>query len=548
MIKTKIKNFLKKAVKENIEIEVFTPENEQFGHYSTNVALKLGMRKPEQSSMRKAHANKKNPMAIATNLKSQISNLKSDVFNKVEVAAPGFINFWLSEKVLQNELKEILKKKSSYAKVSADKGKIQVEFVSANPTGPLTLANGRGGFMGDVLSNILKFCGYKTEREYYVNDTGNQILTLGKSILVNAGFLEEAHSTSSGQENFYKGVYIGDWAKKHKLIIKKYKDNPLKLGQSAAKDFLTGIKKVLQKEAKISFNRWTSEEKDIHKKSYIEKVLKIFKNKNLVYEKDSAVWLKTTEFGDDKDRVLVTSDGFPTYFLADSGHYSETKERGFSGKIAIWGPDHHGYVKRIQTAAEIIGFKNSEIIITQAVRLISKGKEVKMSKRTGEFVTFEELIKEVGADAARFFFLMHSPDSHMDFDLDLAKEQSMKNPVYYAQYAAVRCQSILRKAKINTDVRKLKLNLLNTKEDLDLMRMLARFPEIIEEAAEKLNPQVLARYSLDLARQFHNFYEKERIVGEEKNLMLARLILISATLTVFKNIFKLLGIGLPKKM
>ena len=406
--------------------------------------------------------------------------------------------------------------------------------------------------MGDVLSNILKFCGYKTEREYYVNDTGNQILTLGKSILVNAGFLEEAHSTSSGQENFYKGVYIGDWAKKHKLIIKKYKDNPLKLGQSAAKDFLTGIKKVLQKEAKISFNRWTSEEKDIHKKSYIEKVLKIFKNKNLVYEKDSAVWLKTTEFGDDKDRVLITSDGFPTYFLADSGHYLETKERGFGGKIAIWGPDHHGYVKRIQAAAEIISFKNSKIIITQAVRLISRGKEVKMSKRTGEFATFEELIKEVGADAARFFFLMHSPETHMDFDLDLAKERSMKNPVYYAQYAAVRCQSILKKSKsVHSNILEnvgMNLKLLNTPEDINLMRILARFSEIIEEAAKKLNSQVLARYSLDLARQFHNFYEKERIIGEEKNLMLARLILISATLTVFKNIFKLLGIGLPKKM
>src|SRR3989344_5151207 len=551
MIKSRIENYLKKVIKKPIEIEVFVSENEQFGHYSTNVSLRLAKIRGE------------NPIQIAKKIKNLLSSMIArNFFKKVEVATPGFINFWISEKVLQNELKEILKQKNDYGRSRVNppnpptggggqRSKIQVEFISANPTGPLTLANGRGGFMGDVLSNILEFCGYKIEREYYINDTGNQILTLGKSILAANGFIKD-------EENFYKGNYVKEWAKKNSSIIKKFQDNPLKVGKLAAKDFLKTIRKVLKEKAGIDYDRWTSEEKDIHKKNYINKVLDIFsakggsasgrKNKNLVYEKDSAVWLKTTEFGDDKDRVLVTNDGFPTYFLADSGHYLETKERGFGGKIAIWGPDHHGYVKRIQTAAEIISFKNSKIIITQAVRLISRGKEVKMSKRTGEFVTFEELIKEVGADAARFFFLMHSPETHMDFDLDLAKEQSMKNPVYYAQYAAVRCQSILRKAKINTDVRKLKLNLLNTKEDLDLMRMLARFPEIIEEAAEKLNPQVLARYSLDLARQFHNFYEKERIVGEEKNLMLARLILISATLTVFKNIFKLLGIGLPKKM
>jgi len=473
-------------------------------------------------------------------------------FKKIEIAPPGFINFWISEKVLQNELKEILKQKNDYGRSKINpphppiggggqRSKIQIEFISANPTGPLTLANGRGGFMGDVLSNILEFCGYKIEREYYINDTGNQILTLGKSILAANGFIKD-------EENFYKGNYVKEWAKKNSSIIKKFQDNPLKVGKLAAKDFLKTIRKVLKEKAGIDYDRWTSEEKDIHKKNYINKVLDIFKKKNLVYDKDGATWLKTTDFGDDKDRVLVTNDGFPTYFLADSGHYLETKERGFGGKIAIWGPDHHGYVKRIQAAAEIISFKNSKIIITQAVRLISKGKEVKISKRTGEFVTFEELINEVGADAARFFFLMHSSDSHMDFDLDLAKERSLENPVYYAQYAAVRCQSILSKSKVKGQMSDVNLNLLNTKEDLDLMRMLARFSEIIEEAAEKLNPQVLARYSLDLARQFHNFYEKERIIGEEKNLMLARLILISATLTVFKNIFKLLGIGLPKKM
>ena len=545
MIKSRIENYLKKVIKKPIEIEVFVSENEQFGHYSTNVSLRLAKIRGE------------NPIQIAKKIKNLLSSMIArNFFKKVEVATPGFINFWISEKVLQNELKEILKQKNDYGRSRVNpphpptggggqRSKIQIEFISANPTGPLTLANGRGGFMGDVLSNILEFCGYKIEREYYINDTGNQILTLGKSILAANGFIKD-------EENFYKGNYVKEWAKKNSSIIKKFQDNPLKVGKLAAKDFLKTIRKVLKEKAGIDYDRWTSEEKDIHKKNYINKVLDIFKKKNLVYDKDGATWLKTTDFGDDKDRVLVTNDGFPTYFLADSGHYLETKERGFGGKIAIWGPDHHGYVKRIQAAAEIISFKNSKIIITQAVRLISRGKEVKMSKRTGEFATFEELIKEVGADAARFFFLMHSPETHMDFDLDLAKERSMKNPVYYAQYAAVRCQSILKKSKsVHSNILEnvgMNLKLLNTPEDINLMRILARFSEIIEEAAKKLNSQVLARYSLDLARQFHNFYEKERIIGEEKNLMLARLILISATLTVFKNIFKLLGIGLPKKM
>ena len=555
MIKSKIIDLLKKVVKEDIKIEIFVPENENFGHYSTNVALKLGMRKPEQSSMRKAHANKKNTMVIAEEIKKPLSQVEAgEFFQKIEIAPPGFINFWLSEKTLQNELKEILKNKKNYGKLKPKNQNlkpIQIEFISANPTGPLTLANGRGGFFGDVLSNILEFSGYKIEREYYINDTGNQILTLGKSILANAGLLK-------WDENFYKGGYVKDWAKKHKLVVKKYKDEPLKVGKLAAKDFLKTIKKVLKEKTSINYDRWTSEDKNIHKKNYINKVLDIFERKNLVYDKDNATWLKTTDFGDDKDRVLVTSDGFPTYFLADAGHYLETKERGFGGKIAVWGPDHYGYVKRIQTAAEIIGFKNSEIIITQAVRLMSRGKEVKMSKRTGEFVTFEELIKEVGADAARFFFLMHSPETHMDFDIDLAKEHSMKNPVYYLQYAAVRAQGILRKSNVKGQMSNANLNLLNTPEDMNLMRILARFPEIIEEGAKNYSPQILARYSLDLARQFHNFYEKERIIppslklrrasGEEKDLMAVRLELIKAAQIIFKNIFQLLGISMPKKM
>mgnify|MGYP001571949897 CR=1 FL=1 len=531
MIKSKIINYLRKIIKEDIGIEVFVPENEQFGHYSTNAALKL------------AKGLKKSPIEIAEEIKSKLEKQLDmlGLIKETKVVSPGFINFWLKPEFFQNELKEILRKKERYGKsqiANRKSQKIQIEFISANPTGPLTLANGRGGFLGNALSNILEFYGHKIEREYYINDTGNQILTLGKSILANAGLLKP-------EESFYKGEYVKEWAQKNLKLVKKYKDKPLKVGQTTAADFLKEIKLVVKK-AKINFDRWTSEEKHIHKKSFVKKALKIFESEKLVYKKDGALWLKTTQFGDDKDRVLITSDGFPTYFLADAGHYLETKTRGFDAKINILGPDHFGYVNRIQAAAKIIGLKNSKIIVTQVVRLISKGKEAKMSKRKGEFVTFEDLIKEVGLDVARFFFLMYSPDTHMNFDLDLAKERSLKNPVYYVQYAAVRARSIL--GKIKNQKSKINFELLNTKEDINLMRMLARFPEIIEEAAGSYSPQILARYSLDLAREFHNFYEKERIIGEEKNLTLSRLALIQATLLIFKNIFNLLGISLPKKM
>ena len=530
ILRQEIKKAIKKLFQKEIDFDVFA--GDKFGDYASNAAMVLKTGNPIEAAEK-----------IAAELKK--SKKFSWSVGKTEIANPGFLNFWLSEKVLQNEIKEILKQKEKYGAKNKKKEKIQVEFVSANPTGPLTLANGRGGFFGDVLANVFEFQGWKIEREYYINDTGNQILTLGKSILAANSLIEE-------EKNFYKGGYIKEWAKKHKTISGKYQNNPLKLGQSAAKDFLEAIKKILTEGAKIKFDRWTSEDRQIHKKSFIKKVLAIFKKAGLIRKKDGALWLETTRFGDDKNRVLITQDGFPTYFLADAGHYLETKKRGFEQKINIMGPDHYGYVKRIQAAAKIIGFKKSEAIITQAVRLMSRGREVKMSKRAGEFVTFENLLKEINLDAVRFFFLMHSTDTHMDFDLDLAKERSMKNPVYYVQYAAVRCQSILRKSKINSKFKifksKINLNLLNTPADINLARILAQFPESVEEAAEKYNPQILTRYSTDLARIFHNFYEKERIIGEKPEITAARLALIQAALIIFKNTFKLLGINLLLKM
>ncbi|MDI6820852.1 MAG: arginine--tRNA ligase [Patescibacteria group bacterium] len=523
-------DLIKKTVPKKIDFDVLIPDDEKYGHYSTNVAFRLAKEK------------KSDPMATAEESKNAFLKKEPFIFEKIEISKPGFINFSFSLDFLHKRLQEILKAGNDFGKKKLSKSKIekvQVEFISANPTGPLTLANGRGGFFGDVLSNVLQWSGYEVEREYYVNDTGNQIITFGKSILAAAGFLKE-------EEEFYKGDYIKKWAEKNKKIIEENKNNPLKLGQRAAEDFLKLIKKAVQDKARIRFDRFTSEDKDIHKKDLIQKVLKLFDKEGKVYKKDGAMWLKTTEFGDDKDRVLMTSDHEPTYFLADAGHYLETKERGFDGKINVLGPDHYGYVKRIQSAAKIIGLEKSEVIITQAIRLVRDGKEAKMSKRKGEFVTFEDLIDEVGEDVARFFFLMISVGTHMDFDIGLAKERSRKNPVFYAQYAYVRAKNILEKlGKIS---KKADLSILNTKEDLNLILNLSRFPEVLEDTSKDYQLHRLTRYAQDLSRVFHDFYEKERVIGEEEKIVNARASLIKAAVIVFQDLFEVLGISAPDKM
>ncbi|MBI5079310.1 arginine--tRNA ligase [Candidatus Wolfebacteria bacterium] len=550
MIKEKIVDCLKKTIVFlPFTPDVFIPENEQFGHYSTNVALKL------------AKLSKKKPLEVAENLKSSILNLKSDFFQKIEVAPPGFVNFWLSEKVLQDELKDILKQKEKYGRSTlrqAQGKKVQIEFISANPTGPLTIGNGRGGFFGDVLANILKFVGHKVAREYYVNDAkvSAQIKELGKTAMGEG----KTYSTKNLESQIAK---IGA---KLKNLSASWRTKKLKndlygeAGYLLAQEIQKNNKKFIEKILKIKFDKWFSEE-SLYQNGSVNKILSELKKKNLVYEKDGALWLKTSDFSDSEDRVLVRKSrlagqvGEPTYFLPDLAyHLNKFKIRKFNKVIDIWGADHHGYEPRLRAGLKALGiFENGDgkfqVIITQLARLIRNGEEVKMSKRKGEYITLEDLIKEIGLDAARFFFLMSSPGTHMNFDLSLAKEKSLKNPVYYAQYAAVRCQSILRKAKSEKRKAKINFNLLSTKEDLDLMRMLARFPEIIEEAAENYNPQILARYSMDLARQFHNFYEKEKVIGlDNKETVFARLILIEAALTVFKNIFSLLGVSLPRKM
>ncbi len=528
-IRSRITAIVAKAVPKGTVFDVRVAEEHQEAHYATMVAFQL------------AKAEKKNPREIATKIADSIGvKAPKGFFEKVEVAGPGFINFSVSSNVLEEELKRILNEKKKYGTLKLLKKKVQLEFISANPTGPLTLANGRGGFLGDALGNVLARAGAKVEREYYVNDTGNQVLNLGKSILAAGGIIPDS-------EEYYKGDYVKEWADGHRALIESMKGKPLSLGERAAKDFLRFIKTAVQKKARIKFDRFTSE-KQIHTTGLVKKVLTLFKKKNFVFEEDGATWLKTTAFGDDKDRVIITKEGNPTYFLADAGHYLQTKQRGFDTKINILGPDHYGYVARIQAVAKILGFKESTVLVTQAIRLMEQGELVKMSKRKGKFVTFEELVDEVGADVARFFFLMIAPETHMDFDLALAKERSQKNPVYYVQYAYVRAKNILTKMKITTASKNFDVTKLSTVHDIGLIRELARFPEIIEDAARDYGVHRLTRYASELAKTFHNFYEAERVAGEEKGISDARVALVAATCIIFENLFSTIGISAPKKM
>lgn len=537
-----IKKQIKKAISEDIEIDVFPSEKEEFGHYSTNVAFKL------------APALKKKPMEIAKEMVSNVRRQASGAFEKVEVVAPGFVNFWLSPKILQKELAAILKEKESFGKLrTRHSQKVNVEFVSANPTGPLTMANGRGGFYGDVLANVLEKAGHKVTREYYINDTGNQIFLLGLSILNKTApaKVEEilAKHPIADKAVLYIGAYIDNLA--NVLGAGRLREeSPMKIGQRASRQLLRDIKKSLRL-AGIRHNVWFSEDKNLHKKGELKKALAFLEKKGLVKKREGALWLALS--GDEglNDAVLVKSDGEPTYFLADLAyHYDKFLKRKFDIAIDIWGADHHGYAERMKKGIRALGIDPNKlkIIITQLVRLMSKGKEVKMSKRKGEFITLDDLIKEVGLDVARFFFLMYSPDTHMDFDLDLAKERSQKNPVYYAQYAFVRAHNILNKTKKRQQITT-NLRLLNSESEIKLMLELVKLPDIIRQAAEDYQVHRLTKYASELSRAFHNFYEKERVLNaENKNLKESRLALVSAAKIVLGNLFDILGISKPKKM
>lgn len=542
MIQDKIRREIFRGLREvfpslNLKMEDIELEKAKKSQYdfASNIAFKL------------AKELKSSPKEITDKLITALNkkNLGFEI-----TAEAGFLNFNLNAQSLTDGLSDILNKKQKYANLDLFKNKkIQVEFISANPTGPLTLGNGRGGFGGDVLANVFKKCGAQVTREYYVNDGGNQVKILAESLLAESKMIPEP-------EQRYKGEYISEYAKKYSKECKKLQADLLKLGQFASKIILENMIKPAVKKMGITFDVWFSEDK-LMKSGAVEEAISKLTKYELTEEKDGAVWMKTTKFGDDKDRVLVKSDGEKTYFANDVAyHFNKLYKRRFAKIVNFWGADHHGYVGRMQAAVAAMSCPDSlDIIIFQLVRLIKDGKEYKMSKRAGTYVTMDDLFELIGNDAsdvARFFFLSRDFDTHMDFDLNLARETGEKNPVFYVKYAHARLSGILRNAKVKTPKSKIDLTLLNKKEEQELIKELLKLPEIIKEVAtdKKYPIHKFTYYVRDVAGKFHNFYDKCRVIDESNpQLTAARLELVRATKIVLKIVGEdLIGIKMPEKM
>jgi len=502
------------------EIQTERPEEKSHGDYAANFAMLL------------SKVVKKNPLELAKMLKTEILSLNPELFSKVEVKEPGFINFFISKEYLQQRIGEILKKGKKFGELKIGKGKkVQVEFISANPTGPLTVGNARGGPFGDVLGNILGKAGFKVEKAYYINDYGMQILALGHSIL-------------KDKEAKYKGIYIDE-------ICKRIKEKEAyKAGERAAKIIINEMIKKTTDRMGIKYNEWFSE-MTLHQNGEINKVLKILERKNLIYQKEKATWFRSSKYGDERDRVLVKADDAKTYLAGDIAyHRYKFEKKKFDKVIDIWGADHAGDVPGLQAGIEALGHKGKlDILLLQFVTIFERGEKFKVSKRRGTFITMDELLDEVGVDIARFFFLQKSANTHLNFDLALAKAQSEKNPVYYIQYAYARICSILRKSKVkNLKITVKNLKLLNHQNELELIKQILRFPEIIEATARDYQIQRIPKYATDFSVAFHQFYRDCKVISDDKNLSQARLGLISAAKIVLKNTLDLMGVSAPEKM
>lgn len=555
-VKTEITKMVINSIEEakkngllNIEdipsIEIEEPKEKQFGDLSINTAMVM------------AKSAKMPPRKIAEIIKDGLK-LEGTMIEKVEIAGPGFMNFYLNEDYKVEALKLIKQKCSDYGRVNIGNGKkVQVEFVSANPTGPMHMGNARGGALGDALSSILDYAGYDVTREFYINDAGNQIEKFGLSL--EARYLQLLGQDVEVPEGGYHGDDIIERAKEFlELYGDKYKDADPEDRRKALIQY--GLKKNIEKLKEdleaygIEYDVWFSEN-TLHESGEVESVINELKEKGYTYEKDGALWFKETLFGAEKDDVLVRANGYPTYLASDIAyHKNKFVKRGFDWVIDIWGADHHGHVAPMKGAMKALGIDPDklDVLLMQLVRLM-KGKEVvKMSKRTGKMVTLRDLIDEVGKDAARFFFNMRSADSTVDFDMDLAVEQSNENPVFYVQYAHARICSIIRQLKddgINIEeLNDVDLRLLNEEAEIDLIKKLAYLPEEVTIAAKTMAPHRITRYILDVASLFHTFYNSCRVRGVDEELMKARIVLIDSTRIVIKNVLDMLKITAPEKM
>lgn len=518
-----------------------TPKDEKNGDFSTNVAMQL------------TRIMRQNPRKIAEAIVGGIDLPK--LINHIDIAGPGFINFYLVNNWLHAILPAIQEEDGDYGKSNAGQGeRVQVEFVSANPTGLLHMGNARGGALGDTLSAVLNEAGYACDKEYYINDAGNQVENLGKS--VEARYFELlGRDDYQIPEDGYHGKDI--IATAQRLLDEKgeaFVDMPEAERRQAMKDYalkekVAGIRGSLENFG-VVFDKWFSEQ-SLHDAGDVREVVEILRDKGYVYEKDGAQWLKCTAWGEEKDEVLVRSNGTPTYFAADIAYHRNKFERGYKRLINIWGADHHGHVARLKGAMTALGYPGDDItvILMQLVRLYRGGEIVKMSKRSGQYVTLDELIEEVGKEAARFFFIMRNPDSALDFDLDLAKAESSDNPVYYVQYAHARICSILSVAGVDTPkAQDVDLSLLNEEAERVLIRKLAEWPQEVADTARELAPYHLAYYAKDLATAFHSFYNSCKVLTDDTALRDARLALVDCSRITLRNVLQLLGLTAPERM
>ncbi len=530
------------------DVEIEIPRDEKMGDFATAAAMKL------------TKTLKKPPRDIANEIVSKLNEQSSELFESIDIAGPGFINFRFHKAFFCNQLKALLEGDESLLRSNIGKGqKIQVEFVSANPTGPLHIGHGRGAAVGNALCNILEAAGYEVEREFYINDAGLQIKLLGQSVY--ARYQQLLGNEVAFPEDGYKGEYIESIAG---LINEKYGNTYLNqtfdecgdpIMEFAYNMMLENIRNDL-KDFGVIFDTWQSE-KDLHENGMVGNALHTLEDKGLIYEEGGANWFRSTEFGDDKDRVVKKKDGEFTYFASDISYHKNKLDRGFDEIIDIWGADHHGYIQRIRSVLEAFDLPKDKfrVILIQMVSLLRHGEPVQMSKRAGAFVTLREVIEEVGADITKFIFLTRKADSHLDFDIDVAKEQSSENPVFYVQYAFARISSIFRQAvekRIQgvegSNVQGADFALLKEDEEIIMIKKLLQYPMVFEGAAIACEPHRITYYLQELAGVFHAYYYKHRVISDDIQLTLARLSLCTGIKIILEEGLKLLGVSAPEKM
>lgn len=525
----------------NVVLE--SPKDKTNGDFSTNMAMQL------------ARVAKKAPRMIAEELVANFDKAKASI-EKIEIAGPGFINFYMDNSYLTDLIPTIVNAGEAYGETNTGKGeKVQVEFVSANPTGDLHLGHARGAAVGDTLCNLLAKAGYDVSREYYINDAGNQIHNLALS--VEARYMQALGLEKEMPEDGYHGADIIGIGKR---LAEEFGDRYAKADEKESYEFYReyGLKYELAKLQKdlesfrVKFDVWFSET-SLYKNGKIDQALAVLKERDEIFEEDGATWFRSMTYGDDKNRVLIKNDSSYTYLTPDIAYHRDKLERGFDKLINIWGADHHGYIPRMKAAIQALGYDKEtlEVEIIQMVQLYQNGEKMKMSKRTGKAVTLRELMEEVGVDAMRYFFAMRSGDSHLDFDMDLAVSKSNENPVYYAQYAHARVCSILRQGEelglaTGGDVN---YKLVTSEKEVELLKKLGEFPAVVADAAQKRLPHRITNYAFELAATLHSFYNAEKVLNQDNlELSKARYELMKAVRTTLQNALAIVGVSAPEKM